>query len=279
MGTKNGKKKKYMSVKEMGNLLGIKKSDSYYLVKKGYFKIIEAAGKMWVDTSSFEEWYDRQTKYHKVTGEEPGREITVKSFSVKEMAAMLKITESMAYHVIRVDRIPVIWDCGHMRVVRKDFWIWHDCQIKYRVSEDMLPEKAGMDHLISIPVMADLLDISSAEAYRLAEDPAYASCLTITIVKDRMYVSYRDFDRFIRGQNRYCYHPRKDPGAARVSGDLYLNSRQACWYAKVSRPTLVSWCKQEHFTVKRAGNIVRIPLREFDEWLDKRKEEGKKWHR
>ena len=125
MGTKNGKKKKYMSVKEMGDLLGIKKSDSYYLVKKKCFKIIEAAGKMWVDTSSFEEWYDRQTKYHKVTGEEPGREVTAKSFSVKDMAAMLKITESMAYYVIHRDRLPVIWENGQMRVVRKDFWIWH----------------------------------------------------------------------------------------------------------------------------------------------------------
>ena len=31
--------KKYMSVKEMGDLLGIKKTDRYWLLKKGYFKV------------------------------------------------------------------------------------------------------------------------------------------------------------------------------------------------------------------------------------------------
>ena len=35
------KKKKVMSVREMGELLGIGKSDRYWLLKKGYFKLLK----------------------------------------------------------------------------------------------------------------------------------------------------------------------------------------------------------------------------------------------
>ena len=38
--------KKYMSVKEMGDLLGIKKTDRYWLLKKGYFKVVTIGGKI-----------------------------------------------------------------------------------------------------------------------------------------------------------------------------------------------------------------------------------------
>ena len=56
----------YMTVKEMGTLLGLKKVDSYWLVKKGYFRVISAAGKMWIERDSFEQWYSGQDHYHKV---------------------------------------------------------------------------------------------------------------------------------------------------------------------------------------------------------------------
>ena len=103
--------------------------------------------------------------------------------------------------------------------------------------------------------------------------------LAISLIGDRMYVSWESFGRFLRKQEKYCYNPGKDPSIVKTGGSVFLNIRQACWYAKVSRPTLVSWCRQEHFTVKRVGNVVRIPLKEFDEWLDRRKEAGRKWHR
>lgn len=66
-------KKKWMSVSEMGELLGLKKTDRYWLVHKNFFETKEIAGKMRVNIESFEKWYANQIKYHKVTGEEPGK--------------------------------------------------------------------------------------------------------------------------------------------------------------------------------------------------------------
>ena len=68
-------KKKWMSVSEMGELLGLKKTDRYWLVHKNFFETKEIAGKMRVNIESFEKWYANQIKYHKVTGEEPGKKL------------------------------------------------------------------------------------------------------------------------------------------------------------------------------------------------------------
>ena len=53
--------KKSMSVTEMRKMLGIGKTDSYWLVKKGYFETVIIAGKMRVMVDSFEKWYDNHS--------------------------------------------------------------------------------------------------------------------------------------------------------------------------------------------------------------------------
>lgn len=66
--------KKSMSVMEMGRSLGLKKTNSYWLVKKHYFETIQVAGKMRVLVDSFEEWYRNQTHYKKVINTNDGEE-------------------------------------------------------------------------------------------------------------------------------------------------------------------------------------------------------------
>ena len=61
-----------MSVPEMGKMLGLGKVESYWLVKKNYFKTIQVAGRMRVMLDSFEDWYAGQFHYKKVDGTPPG---------------------------------------------------------------------------------------------------------------------------------------------------------------------------------------------------------------
>ena len=63
-------RKKSMSVMEMGRMLGLKKTNSYWLIKKGWFETVMVAGKMRVMVDSFEEWYQSQTHYRKVNAVE-----------------------------------------------------------------------------------------------------------------------------------------------------------------------------------------------------------------
>lgn len=59
--------KKTMKVRDMGRMLGLGKTESYWLVKKGYFETIIVNGRMRVVIESFEQWYVSQTHYKKVT--------------------------------------------------------------------------------------------------------------------------------------------------------------------------------------------------------------------
>ena len=93
--------KKSMSVTEMRKMLGIGKSDSYWLVKKGYFETVIIAGKMRVMVDSFEKWYDNQLHYKKVDGTPPGKNWTGITFSVREVAELLGVSDSSIYELIK----------------------------------------------------------------------------------------------------------------------------------------------------------------------------------
>ena len=101
-------KKKWMSVSEMGELLGLKKTDRYWLIHKNFFETKEIAGKMRVNIESFEKWYANQIKYHKVNGEEPGKELKEWSYSVPELAEMLELTDGVVYDLIKRNNIEVV---------------------------------------------------------------------------------------------------------------------------------------------------------------------------
>ena len=51
------RKRTSMSVLEMGRMLGLGKTESYWLIKKNYFKTILVGNTMRVMIDSFEEWY------------------------------------------------------------------------------------------------------------------------------------------------------------------------------------------------------------------------------
>lgn len=67
--------KTWMTVPEMGNLLGLKKTGRYWLVQKNYFECREIAGQMRVNIASFEKWYANQVKYQKSEWGRTGKKI------------------------------------------------------------------------------------------------------------------------------------------------------------------------------------------------------------
>ena len=94
-------KRTWMTVPEMGKLLGLKKTDRYWLVHKNVFESKEIAGKIRINIASFEKWYANQIKYYKVTGEEPGKELKSWSYSVKEVADLLGVDEYLVYDLLK----------------------------------------------------------------------------------------------------------------------------------------------------------------------------------
>ena len=152
--------KKWMSVAEMGELLGLKKTDRYWLLHKNVFESREIAGKLRVNIASFEKWYANQVKYQKVTGEEPGLELKEWSFSVRGIAQLLEIEESVAYDLVKRARLETVTIDYWKRIPKDVFWNWYNGQTKYQTAEDRKAKRELYEATISMPDMARLLGVS-----------------------------------------------------------------------------------------------------------------------
>ena len=77
-----------MTVQAMGRMLGLKKTESYYLLHKHHFQTVTINHQLRVVRASFEQWYEHQDKYRKVDGPEPGAMLQTQFYSVAEIADM-----------------------------------------------------------------------------------------------------------------------------------------------------------------------------------------------
>ena len=119
--------KKSMSVTEMRLLLGIGKTDSYWLVKKGYFETVIIAGKMRVIVDSF----DNQLHYKKVDGTPPGKNWTGITFSVREVAELLCISDSSVYELLKKNVFRTARVGQATRIYKDSFEEWYQSQTYY----------------------------------------------------------------------------------------------------------------------------------------------------
>ena len=128
-------KRTWMTVPEMGKLLGLKKTDRYWLVHKNVFESKEIAGKIRINIASFEKWYANQIKYHKVTGEEPGKELKSWSYSVKEVADLLGVDDYLVYELLKKNQMEAVIVDYWKRIPKESFQNWYKSQSRYRTKE------------------------------------------------------------------------------------------------------------------------------------------------
>lgn len=290
-------KKKWMTVTEMGNLLGLKKTDRYWLVHKNLFETREIVGQMRVNISSFEKWYANQIKYHKVTGEEPGKELKEWSYSIRDISQLLEIEESVAYDLIKREKIVTVVVDYWKRVPKEEFWNWYKNQSKYQTHEDREAMRNLYQATISMPEMARLLGVKRAVVYSLLKSKKYGELFDVIIIAGQKRITKESFQAFLNGQDEYHLDSSNDyrelameenitladfrrrklleTGIRRSNGNLkYLTPEEAAMMAKVSRTMIVNWYQHGEFSIIHIGNRVRIVRKEFEFWLAKR-ERGK----
>lgn len=193
-------KKASMSVREMREMLGLKKTESYWLVHRELFETVLVNGRMRVVTESFEAWYANQIKYHKVDGPPPGKELKERSFSPQEIAELLEIPEHVAYDIIRRDNIPTIEvDCW-MRVDRKVFFEWYATQDRYRTKDDREVDQELEDQTMTMPQMAWFLGVPRKTVYRLLSQE---NDLEVVVIAGRRRIKIDSFWRWYAKQDTY----------------------------------------------------------------------------
>lgn len=124
--------KKSMAVTEMRRMLGLGKTDSYWLVHKNYFETIIVAGKMRVMVDSFEKWYANQLHYKKVDGTPAGANWTAITMSMQETAQLIGITESSLYDLLKKKPFRTTQVGMYKRIYKDSFEEWYQSQTHYK---------------------------------------------------------------------------------------------------------------------------------------------------
>ncbi|MCC6095719.1 MAG: helix-turn-helix domain-containing protein [Eubacterium sp.] len=291
-----------MTIRDMAELLGIKKTDSYWLVHKGGFKVTELYGQMRIDRESFEKWYANQTTYRKRTGEEPGGELRAKAYTALELADLLGIQEKYIYEVLKKEGLEYqIID--HQKWFPKDaFEEWYRNQSRYRTGEDRAREQELMDSTMSMPEMAEILDIPRNIVYSILKSKKQSGVLKVVWLQGRRRVTRESFDKWYRSQKRYRkpedrtkrykgkhWHyvnkvketkaaeeekkraEREKTDAAQSRNPDYLSVYEAAELAHMKPSTIKTWMHRKEFvfyTFNRKRTLIE--RKSFEEWLEKK---------
>ena len=289
----------WMSVKEMGDLLGIRKTDRYWLVHKNVFETSTIRGKMWVNIESFEKWYANQVKYRKVTGEEPGLELKEWSLSPRDIAQLLEIPEYCVYELIKEKNWKTVTVDFWTRIRRDSFEKWYQSQKHYRTAEDRENDQALEDASLTFPQMAAILGLPRKQLYLILKDKRYSHFFEFVEVAGRRRVTKASFGRFLNGQDRYHVVEKKDPEtteklavlpdstaaeedefktkedwlSAKDAPITYLTIEEAALQSGISPQAISRYAKRGNFgECRKIGGKVRIPEKQFQEWMKKRQE-------
>lgn len=242
-----------MSVSEMRQLLGLTKTDSYWLVHRQRFETILVEGKMRIVTESFERWYANQVKYKKVNGPPPGEELQAYSLSPQEMAEELGIDYRVAYDIIKRDNIKTFQVDTWMRIRKDVFETWYHSQTRYRTKADRERDAELEAASMTMPEMARLLLISRAEVYGILQSAKTKGQFEFVVIADRRRVTKESFERWYAGQNRYRKLCDRSPEEIRA----FQKAQQA-----VERPRLVVDENKAAFTIQEAGILLDLTYNE-----------------
>ena len=192
-----------MSVREMQHLLGLGKTDSYWLLHKNFFEVILINDKMRIVISSFEKWYANQVKYHKVNGPPPGEELCKRSYSILEVAEILKVNSDTVYTLIRQGKLKAETVDFWMRIPKEEFERWYRSQSRHRTAADRERDREIEAQTISIPEMAKLLGIPREKVYWILDCKKYRDCFVIERVADRRRITKTSFEIWLNSQSTY----------------------------------------------------------------------------
>lgn len=286
-----------MSVPAMRKLLGLGKTDSYWLVHKNFFKTVIVGKDMRIDLESFEYWYAGQIKYKKVEGPPPGERLKAESFDAAEIAELLGISQSQVYLSLKQDNVPFILVDYWKRWKKEDFYRWYENQDRYITKEDRERNKTLEEQTMSMPEMAWLLGVTRSVVYSLLREDSQVGAKLETIwYGARRRITNESFFAWYEGQSKYkmvfptieeakAAKPKAVPANKKVKGDPealahtrtyrrvsandeYLTIQEVGQLLGVSHQAVLRRIRKEGLPAKPLGKSYRIPKAEFEIWLE-----------
>ena len=132
------KERTTIPVRELREMFGVRKVESYWIIHNKPIKTITVAGKIRIDLASLEEWYAGQFHYKKVNGPPPGAKWTAFTLSVQEVADILGISTSSVYCLLQKGIIETAKVDNRTRIYTESFNQWYLHQTRYEIREDYI---------------------------------------------------------------------------------------------------------------------------------------------
>ena len=272
-----------MSVPEMRRLLGLGKTESYWLVHKKVFETILVNGKMRIRLESFEHWYSMQVRYKKVDGPPPGEALRQQSYSAGDIAELLQLTESTVYEIIKRSHMETIQVNYQMRVPADVFDRWYNSQTRYRTQADRERDAELEKDTLSMPEIAWQLGITRQEVYSFIYAAKNDGIFRFVTVADRKRITRDSYLRWLSGQDKYHIltqaerdaREREQAKAAenaprKPKNPNFYTIEEITYFFGIHRSTVYKWIREGMIPARRIGTVWRIPREEFEDWMDYR---------
>lgn len=184
--------RKTMTVPQMRKILGLKKTESYWLVHRNFFQTDIVNGHMMIDVESFEKWYANQVKHRKVDGPEPGAELTRMSYSFAEVAEMLGVSGAVVYEIWDKNNLETFTVDFVKRIPKEVFEKWYAGQTRYRKRKHGSHVGAKRSRYISRDEAAVMAGVTPSTVSRWADEGYFRFTKTDKILRIRRD-SFSDF--------------------------------------------------------------------------------------
>lgn len=263
--------KKTMSVPEMRKLLGLKKTEGYWLVHREFFKTEIIGGMMRVDIESFEKWYANQVKHKKVDGEEPGRELIKGSYSFQDAANLLGVNNACLYEIWKREERKTIKVDFVKRIPKEEFENWLSEQTVYKKS-DRIPTISDMEKgYIRFKETARMLNIQEDTMLKLIRTSKYKAFFEVRVFDNKKWISKKSFRLFLNAQNEYRITDNDENTSSDnliIETKEYISRNEAAELAGVKASTITKWIQAGAFPCVGAGKVLRIKRADFLAWLN-----------
>lgn len=194
---------KTMSVPEMQRMLGLGKTEAYWLIKHKDIEVVTLNGKLRIVKDSFERWYAGQVRYRKVNGDLPGRELTKMSYSVQELAEMLNVTDDTIYTRIHCGEFETFEADFRTRITKESFDRWYASQNRLRLPADREHDDELRSATYSMPEIGRMLGLHRNTVYAILYGNNYSRKFVFVNVCGQQRVTKDSFDRWYESQTRY----------------------------------------------------------------------------
>ena len=244
-----------ISVPEMTRLLGLKKTEGYWLVHKKQFQTVMIAGQMRIVLSSFEEWYANQTHYKKVDGSAPGSEIKSISYSINDLSKLLNISDDCVYDLLKKEDIPIIIVSNQKRVKKRIFHKWLSQQSHYRTPQQREADSKAIKASMSMPEMGRIICLNRDQVYHLLKSTPE---LEVIVIGDQKRVTIESFNTWYANQSDY----RKFDELSKEEQEQFIAEHENESLGKVLRRKKEKEFKEklskEWYSIKDVASILEL---------------------